>query len=136
MSTLHDPREGGKMGGSGWHSHATGQWRPCRRDVWWWWWSSEPALTLTALALVEMVAMVSSASPPRVSATRGSTPEEQQAERLEASLRWTPTWTLNNIFPTTITISLSSSSPPPHESPILKISTTNQFHTLTITTDH
>ena len=54
--------------------------------------SSEPALTLTALPIEEMVVMVSSASPPRVSATKGtkSIPEERQAERLEVSFRWTP----------------------------------------------
>ena len=39
------------------------------------------------------VLMVSSASPPRASATRGtkSKPEERQAERLEESFLWTPT---------------------------------------------
>ena len=50
---------------------------------------------LSAMApLMEvMVEMVSSARPPSVSATKGtkSVPEERQAERLEASLRWTPT---------------------------------------------
>ena len=39
------------------------------------------------------MAMESSANPPRVSATTGmtSTPAERQAERWDASLRWTPT---------------------------------------------
>ena len=40
-----------------------------------------------------MMKMVSSASPPKVSATTGmkSTPAERQAERCDVSLRWTPT---------------------------------------------
>ena len=49
---------------------------------------------LSAMARMKvMVEMVSSARPPSVSATKGtkSVPEERQAERLEASLRWTPT---------------------------------------------
>ncbi len=41
-----------------------------------------------------MVEMKSSAKPPRVSATRGMhvIPTDLQLGRLEASLRWTPTW--------------------------------------------
>ncbi len=46
------------------------------------------------LPISRMVEMKSSARPPRVSATRGMhvRPIERQLWRLEASLRWTPTW--------------------------------------------
>ena len=46
-----------------------------------------------AFPIERMMAMESSANPPRVSATTGmkSTPAERQAERWDASLRWTPT---------------------------------------------
>ncbi len=46
------------------------------------------------LPISRMVEMKSSAKPPRVSATRGMhvRPIERQLGRLEASLRWTPTW--------------------------------------------
>ena len=55
--------------------------------------SRGPVLSLAARPIAEIVEMVSSASPPNVSATRGtkSVPVERQAERLEDSLRWTPT---------------------------------------------
>ena len=66
------------------------------------WWNSclmqveeSWGLTLWAMASPRdrMVEMVSSTNPPRVSATTGmkSTPAERQAERWDASLRWTPT---------------------------------------------
>ena len=56
--------------------------------------AGEPAQSTMARPMDLIVVMVSSASPPRVSATRGmnSVPVERQAERLEANLRWTPTW--------------------------------------------
>ena len=55
--------------------------------------SGEDDLSAMARLMKVMVEMVSSARPPSVSATKGtkSVPEERQAERLEASLRWTPT---------------------------------------------
>ena len=55
--------------------------------------SGEDDLSAMARLMEVMVEMVSSARPPSVSATKGtkSVPEERQAERLEASLRWTPT---------------------------------------------
>ena len=52
-------------------------------------------VTLWAMAFPKewMMALESSANPPRVSATTGmkSTPAERQAERWDASLHWTPT---------------------------------------------
>ena len=50
-------------------------------------------INLCARLMFWMMEMVSSASPPKVSATSGmkSVPEEGQAERLEVSLRFTPT---------------------------------------------
>ena len=55
--------------------------------------SGDDDLSAMARLMEVMVEMVSSARPPSVSATKGtkSVPEERQAERLEASLRWTPT---------------------------------------------
>ena len=55
--------------------------------------SGEDDLSAMARLMEVMVEIVSSARPPSVSATKGtkSVPEERQAERLEASLRWTPT---------------------------------------------
>ncbi len=54
--------------------------------------SVRPILSPAARPIAEMVEMVSSASPPNVSVTRGtnSVPVERQAERLENRLRWTP----------------------------------------------
>ncbi len=51
-----------------------------------------PILSPAAQPIAEMVEMVSSASPPNVSVTRGtnSVPVERQAEGLENRLRWTP----------------------------------------------
>ena len=56
--------------------------------------SEVPDLCPTARPMARMVEMVSSERPPRVSMTKGtnSTPTERQAERLETSLRRTPTW--------------------------------------------
>ena len=56
--------------------------------------SGSPVLLLMARLMEVMVWTVSSARPPRVSATRGmnSMPTERRAERLEASLCCTPTW--------------------------------------------
>ena len=56
--------------------------------------SEVPDLCPTARPMARMVEMVSSERPPRVSMTKGtnSSPTERQAERLETSLRRTPTW--------------------------------------------
>ncbi len=53
--------------------------------------SVRPILLPAARPITKMVEMVSSASPPNVSVTRGtkSVPVERQAEKLEDSLRWT-----------------------------------------------
>ena len=56
--------------------------------------SEVPDLCPTARLMEQMVEMVSSEKPPKVSITKGtnSTPTEREAERLETSLRRTPTW--------------------------------------------
>ena len=55
--------------------------------------SGDSVLATMARLMLVMKEMVSSARPPSVSATKGakSVPVERQAERLEASLHWTPT---------------------------------------------